>query len=98
MTEDAAIQRVAGGLDAAKKQRLAADVEAERQRMIGEIRDGKPDIVLIDQRPGRILIGEGGGSWSDWVNADRELSGLIAANYQQAGNADGVAIYKRNGP
>lgn len=98
VTEDAAIQRVAGGLDAAKKQRLAADVEAERQRMIGEIRDGKPDIVLIDQRPGRILIGEGGGSWSDWVNADRELSGLIAANYQQAGNADGVAIYKRNGP
>ncbi len=97
VTEDAAIQRFGGGLDAAKKQRLAADVDAERQRLIGEIRDGKPDIVLIDERPGRILVGEGGGSWSDWVNADRDLSGLIAANYRRAGSADGVAIYKRNG-
>jgi len=97
VTEDAAIQRFAGGLDQAKKQRLAADVEAERQRVIGEIRDGKPDIVLIDERPGRILVGEGGGSWGDWVNADHDLSGLIAANYRQAGSADGLAIYKRNG-
>jgi hypothetical protein len=95
--EDAAIQRFAGGVDAAKDRRLSAYMEAGRQQLIGEIRDGKPDIILIDDRADRIVVGNHGASWSEWVNADRDLSALLAADYREVGNADGLAIFKRNG-
>jgi hypothetical protein len=36
-------------------------------------------------------------SWGEWVQADRELSALIAADYREVDNAEGVAILKRNG-
>jgi len=95
--EDAAIQRFAGGIDADKDRRLAAYMEAGRLELIGEIRDGKPDIILIDDRADHIVVDKHGASWSDWVNADRELSALLAADYRAAGNADGLAIFKRDG-
>lgn len=95
--EDAAIQRFGGGVDAAKDRRLAAYMEAGRRQLIGEIRDSKPDIVLIDDRAGRIVVDNHGASWSEWVNADRDLSALLAANYREVGNADGLAIFKRDG-
>jgi hypothetical protein len=95
--EDAAIQRFAGGFDAAKDRRLAAYMEAGRQQLIGEIRDGKPDIILIDDRADHIVVDKHGASWREWVNADRELSVLLAADYRAAGNADGLAIFKRDG-
>lgn len=95
--EDAAIQLFAGGIDPAKDRRLAAYMEAGRQQLIGEIRDGKPDIVLIDDRADHIVVDKHGASWSDWVNADRDLSALLAADYRAAGNADGLAIFKRDG-
>jgi hypothetical protein len=95
--EDAAIQRFAGGIDAAKDRRLADYMEAGRLQLIGEIRDGKPDIILIDDRAGRIVVDNHGASWSEWVNADRDLSALLAADYREAGNADGLAIFKRDG-
>jgi hypothetical protein len=95
--EDAAIQRFGGGFDAAKERRLAAYMEAGRRQLIGEIRDGKPDIILIDDRAGRIVIDNHGASWSEWVSADRDLSALLTANYREAGNADGLAIFKRDG-
>jgi hypothetical protein len=96
--EDATIQRFAGGIDAAKDRRLAAYMEAGRQQLVGEIRDGKPDIILIDDRADHIVVDKHGASWSEWVNADRDLSALLAADYREVGNADGVAIFKRNGP
>ena len=95
--EDAAIQRFAGGIDAAKDRRLAAYMEAGRQQLVGEIRDGKPDIILIDDRADHIVVDKHGASWSEWVNADRDLSALLAADYREVGNADGVAIFKRDG-
>jgi hypothetical protein len=95
--EDAAIQRFGGGLDAAKDRRLADYMEAGRLQLIGEIRDGKPDIILIDDRAGRIVVDNHGASWSEWVNADRDLSVLLAADYREAGKADGLAIFKRDG-
>jgi hypothetical protein len=95
--EDAAIQRFAGGIDAAKDRRLAAYMEAGRQQLIGEIRDGKPDIILIDDRADHIVVDKHGASWSEWVNADRDLSALLAADYRAVGKADGLAIFKRDG-
>jgi hypothetical protein len=95
--EDAAIQRFAGGIDAAKDRRLAAYMEAGRQQLLGEIRDGKPNIILIDDRADHIVVGKHGASWREWVNADRDLSALLAADYRAVGNADGLAIFKRDG-
>ena len=95
--EDAAIQRFAGGIDAAKDRRLAAYMAAGRLELIGEIRDGKPDIILIDDRADHIVVDNHGASWSEWVNADRDLSALLAADYRAVGNADGLAIFKRDG-
>jgi hypothetical protein len=95
--EDAAIQRFAAGIDAAKDQRLAAYLEAGRQQLLGEIRDGKPDIILIDDRADHVVVDKHGASWREWVNADRELSALLAADYRAVGNADGLAIFKRDG-
>jgi hypothetical protein len=95
--EDAAIQRFAGGIDAAKDRRLAAYMEAGRLELIGEIRAGKPDIILIDDRAGRIVVDNSGASWREWVSADRDLAVLLAADYREVGNADGLAIFKRNG-
>ncbi len=95
--EDAAIQRFGGGIDAAKDRRLAAYMEAGRLELVAEIRDGKPDIILIDDRAGRIVVDNRGASWSEWVNADRDLSALLAADYREAGSADGLAIFKRDG-
>jgi hypothetical protein len=95
--EDAAIQRFAGGVDAVKDRRLAAYMEAGRQQLIGEIRDGKPDIILIDDRTDHIVVDNHGASWREWVNADRELSALLAADYRAVGNADGLTIFKRDG-
>ena len=31
------------------------------------------------------------------MNADRDLSALLAADYRAVGNTDGVAIFKRDG-
>ena len=87
----------AGNLDAVTARRLFAHAQADRQQLIGEIRDGKPDIILVDTRPGRIVADNRVASWSEWVQADRELSALIAANYREVDNAEGVAILKRNG-
>lgn len=88
VTANAASRQLAGGLDRKTLDRLAADVAAERQRLIGEIRDGKPDIILIDDR---------GPRWSDGVDGDRDLSALIAANYRKAGMADDIIVFKRRG-
>src|SRR5580693_8145439 len=95
--EDAAIQRFGGGIDAAKDRRLAAYMEAGRQQLIGEIRDSKPDIILVDDRAYYNIVVDKRASWSEWVNADRDLSALLAADYREVGNADGVAIFKRDG-
>jgi hypothetical protein len=95
--EDAAIQRFAGGIDADKDRRLAAYMEAGRLELIGEIRDGKPDIILIDDRADHIVVDNHGASWRDWVNADRDLAALLAADYRAVGNADGLVIFKRDG-
>jgi hypothetical protein len=97
VTLDATALRIGGGLDEATDRRLATYLEAERQRLIGEIRDGKPDIIILDQRPDRIAVDGHGASWSEWVKADRDLSALAAANYREAGSADGLAVLKRNG-
>jgi hypothetical protein len=86
VTGNAATRRLEGGLDEPTRQRLAAEVATERQRLIGEIRDGKPDIILIDDR---------GPRWSEGVNGDRDLSGLIAANYGEVGIADDIIVLKR---
>lgn len=96
ITQNAAIRRFAGGLDDATQRRLSTYVQAERQRLIGDIRDGKPDIILIDNRAGRIVVDNRVVPWSEWVNADRDLSALVAADYREVGSADGVAILKRN--
>ena len=97
VTQNAAILISAGNLDAVTARRLFAHAQADRQQLIGEIRDGKPDIILVDTRPGRIVADNRVASWSEWVQADRELSALIAANYREVDNAEGVAILKRNG-
>ncbi len=88
VTGNAATRRLEGGVDEPTRQRLAADVATERQRLIGEIRDGKPDIILIDDR---------GPRWSEGVDGDRDLSALIAANYREVGIADDIIVLKRNG-
>lgn len=97
ITQNAAILRSVGGLDEATLQRVSADVQAERQRVIGEIRDGKPDVILVDNRPGGIVVDDRVVPWSEWVNADRELFALVAANYREIGRADGVIILERHG-
>ncbi len=88
VTGNAATRRLEGGLDEPTRRRLAADVATERQRLIGEIRDGKPDIILIDDR---------GPRWSEGVDADPDLSALITANYRQVGIADDIIVLKRDG-
>jgi hypothetical protein len=88
ITGNAATRRLAGGLDAPTRQRLAVYVSAERRRLIGEIKNGRPDIILIDNR---------GPRWSEGVDGDPELSALIAANYGEIGTADDIAILKRKG-
>jgi hypothetical protein len=88
VTGNAATRRLEGGLDTPTRQRLAADVATERQRLIGEIRDGKPDVILIDDR---------GPRWSEGVDGDRDLSALIAANYREVGIADDIIVLKRDG-
>ncbi len=88
ITDNAAILRFVGGLDETRSRRIAAYEAAERQRLIGEIRDGKPDIILIDNR---------GYHWSEWLDADPDLSALVAANYRDVGSADGVDVLKRKG-
>jgi hypothetical protein len=95
--EDAAIQHFGGGIDAAKDRRLAAYMEASRQQLLGEIRDGKPDIILVDDRAYYNIVVDKRASWSEWVNADRDLSALLAADYRAVGKADGLAIFKRDG-
>jgi hypothetical protein len=71
-------------------------MEAGRQQLLGEIRDGKPDIILVDDRAYYIVVDKRA-SWSEWVNADRDLSALLAADYRAVGKADGLAIFKRDG-
>jgi hypothetical protein len=88
VTGNAATRRLEGGLDEPTRRRLAAEVGTERQRLIGEIRDGKPDIILIDDR---------GPRWSEGVDGDRELSALIAADYRKVGTADDIIVLKRDG-
>lgn len=88
VTGNAATRRLEGGLDEPTRQRLAADMATERQRLIGEIRDGKPDIILIDDR---------GPRWSEGVDGDRDLSALIAANYREVGTADDIIVLERDG-
>ena len=88
VTGNAATRRLEGGLDEPTRRRLAADVARERQRLIGEIRDGKPDIILIDDR---------GPRWSEGVDGDRELSAIIAANYREVGIADDIIVLERDG-
>ena len=88
VTGNAATRRLEGGLDEPTRRRLAADVARERQRLIGEIRDGKPDIILIDDR---------GPRWSEGVDGDRDLSAIIAANYREVGIADDIIVLKRDG-
>jgi hypothetical protein len=88
VTGNAATRRLEGGLNEPTRRRLAADVAGERTRLIGEIRDGKPDIILIDDR---------GPRWSEGVDGDRELSALIAANYREVGIADDIIVFKRDG-
>jgi hypothetical protein len=88
VTGNAATRRLERGLDEPMRRRLAADVATERQRLIGEIRDGKPDIILIDDR---------GPRWSEGVDGDRDLSALIAANYREVGIADDIIVLKRDG-
>ena len=95
--EDAAIQRFGNSIDAAKDRRLAAYMEAGRQQLLGEIRDGKPDIILVDDRAYYNIVVDKRASWSEWVNADRDLSALLAADYRAVGKADGLAIFKRDG-
>ena len=95
--EDAAIQHFGGGIDAAKDRRLAAYMESGRQQLLGEIRDGKPDIILVDDRAYYNIVVDKRASWSEWVNADRDLSALLAADYRAVGKADGLAIFKRDG-
>ena len=97
VTQNAAILSSAGNLDAVTARRLFTYAQTDRQQLIGEIRDGKPDIILVDTRPGRIVADNRVASWSEWVKADRELSALVAANYREVDNAEGVAILKRNG-
>jgi len=98
ITLNAAIRRFSGGLDAATEQRLSSYVQAERQRLIGEIRDGKPDIILVDNRVGGgIFLNNRVVHWGEWLRADRDLSALVAANYREVDSADGVVILERNG-
>jgi hypothetical protein len=97
ITHNIAILRFDGGLDAATEQRLSTYEQAERQRLIGEIRDGKPDIILVDTRANRMFVDNHAVSWSGWLSADPDLSALVAANYREVDNADNVAILKRNG-
>lgn len=86
--EYAGILQSAGGLDPVSSERLSAYVKAERQQLIDDIRDGKPDIILTDNRVFR---------WGQWIAADRQLSALLAANYREAGSADGITILERAG-
>jgi hypothetical protein len=83
---NAAGRIIAGGLDETTKERLAADMKAERQRLVDEIRDGKPDIILVDKHVP---------FWSEWITADRDLSTLVAASYREVESADGIAVLKR---
>jgi len=87
VTGNAATRRLEGGLDEPTRRRLAADVARERRRLIGEIRDGKPDIILIDDR---------GPRWSDGVDGDSELSALIAEDYREVGIADDIIVLERD--
>jgi hypothetical protein len=87
VTGNAATRRLEGGLDEPTRRRLAADVARERQRLIGEIRDGKPDIILIDDR---------GPRWSEGVDGDSELSALIAGDYREVGIADDIIVLERD--
>jgi len=88
ITGNGAFVRTFNSLDEAAKQRVSSDVEAERLRLIGEIRDGTPDIILVDNRAER---------WSDWIDADRDLAVLIGTHYREIDTVDGVTILKRNG-
>jgi hypothetical protein len=96
VTQNAAILLHAGSIDATTAQRLSAYAETERRRVIEEIRNGKPDIILIDERPGRIAVNNRAARWGEWVKADPDLAALVAANYRVVDQADGVAILKRN--
>ncbi len=94
--QNASVLRAARDLDDSAARRISADVRAVRQELTREIRDGKPDVILVDDRPGRILVGNRLTSWNAWLNADPELSALLAGGYSNAGIADGVSVFKRN--
>ena len=86
-----------GGIDQPTRQRLSDYAQAQRQALVGDIRDGKPDVILVDDQPDRVLVDKHRISWREWMNADHDLSALIGTNYRQVGSADHIAVFKRNG-
>lgn len=74
-------------IPAAANARVAAYVAPDRARLIADIRDGKPDIILVD---------EAGLVWTNWAATDREVAAQLA-NYVKLNTVDGITIYKRGG-
>lgn len=77
----------AGLIPPAAGMRIAAYVAADRARLIADIRDGKPGVILIH---------EADPAWTDWASADPEVKAELA-NYSRLNTVDGITIYKRRG-
>jgi hypothetical protein len=74
-------------LDADTAKRLAAYAERDRAALVEDIRQNRPDIVLIDRV---------GFDWEAWARADPALAEQLAA-YRTAASPDRYVILRRGG-
>ncbi len=87
ISENAMLLEKAGWIAADARERIAAYVATDRARLIADIRDGKPDIVLVN---------EADAVWKKWASADSDVQRELA-NYARLKTVDGLTIYKRRG-
>ena len=72
-------------LDGATLAQIRAYGRAERDMLLGDIRTGHPDIVLVQIK---------GVDWSKWAAADADISAELA-DFENRGTYDGVQVLQR---
>lgn len=75
-----------GQISPANADAIGRDVAREREWLIEDIRRQPPTVVLVDNMNGR---------WSDWIDADAELSALLKP-YRKVDSVRGVDILTRS--
>ncbi|MGH7025496.1 MAG: hypothetical protein ACREEB_18160 [Caulobacteraceae bacterium] len=91
LAADAMKRERIGGITPATRAKLDRIIEADRQRLLADIRRGKPDIILVDQRLFRHDF-----DWGRWAKADPALAAELTAYHEVELVKHRILIWQRN--